>query len=67
MARLSIAISRLRWGGRFAAWCEQAPSKIEVAGREVPFTFDPASHRLDVGVPSEGACRLRIFQTRGTN
>lgn len=41
----------LRAGGHFVAWCEQPPTQITANDEPVPFTFDAATHRLDVNVP----------------
>ena len=37
-------------GGKFLAWCEQAPQHLEADGQPLPFAFDQASGKLSATV-----------------
>lgn len=42
---------RLHSGGRFLAWCETAPGSVCSEAGEMDFTFDAATHTLEVMLP----------------
>ena len=44
----------LRDGGQLVAWCASEPDSVEQEGERLPFTYDPAAHRLAVSVPRAG-------------
>lgn len=51
---------RLRWGGRFLAWCERQVESIQLEedGLSVPWTV--SGNRLEVSLPDRGPLSLRI-------
>ena len=50
----------LKTGGKFLAWSKTAPISIEANGRQVDFTYNPTTHRLDLQIPGDGPASLQI-------
>jgi hypothetical protein len=52
----------LRAAGRFLAWSKRTPVRMDCAGQEIAFRFDPQTRALECVVPSTPA-RVRIYFT----